>query len=76
MKTNLFKHASYKPERRTRLVWLFSVLICFFSISVYAQEYQVTGNVTDVQGSPLPGINIVVKVQQPEQLPTLMVITH
>jgi TonB-linked SusC/RagA family outer membrane protein len=61
MKTNLFKHASYKPERRTRLVWLFSVLICFFSISVYAQEYQVTGNVTDVQGSPLPGINIVVK---------------
>jgi len=45
-----------------RSVWFASV--CFFLVgltSVYAQKQAVKGKVTDVNGSPLPGVNIILK---------------
>ncbi len=61
MKTHHFLKAIDKPVRRKRLVWLFSLFMCLFTISAFAQEYQVTGRVTDTENNPLPGLNIVVK---------------
>lgn len=61
MKTNHFLNAINRSVRRKGLVWLFSLFLCLFSISTYAQEYQVTGRVTDATDNPLPGINIIIK---------------
>lgn len=61
MKTNHFRKANNKSVRRKGLVWLFSLIMCLFSVSMYAQESQVTGKVTDQNNNALPGINILVK---------------
>ncbi|MHB1146048.1 MAG: SusC/RagA family TonB-linked outer membrane protein [Lutibacter sp.] len=40
---------------------LVSFFLCFASISIYAQNYEIKGTVSDASGSPLPGVSIVVK---------------
>ena len=40
---------------------LLSILLCFASISIYAQNNEIKGTVSDRDGSPLPGVSIVVK---------------
>ena len=38
------------------------LLFCFLFIgSLYAQEYEVTGKVTDVSNNPLPGVSVLIK---------------
>lgn len=40
---------------------LVSFFLCFAGISIYAQNYEIKGTVSDASGSPLPGVSIVVK---------------
>ncbi|MDO9037726.1 MAG: SusC/RagA family TonB-linked outer membrane protein, partial [Lutibacter sp.] len=40
---------------------LVSFFLCFASISIYAQNYEIKGTVSDASGSPLPGVSVVVK---------------
>ncbi|MGD2035551.1 MAG: SusC/RagA family TonB-linked outer membrane protein, partial [Bacteroidales bacterium] len=37
------------------------LLFCFIQLAVFAQEREITGAVTDADGEPLPGVNIVIK---------------
>lgn len=34
---------------------------CFFSLTLFAQEITVTGTVTDANGLPMPGVNVLIK---------------
>ncbi len=40
---------------------LLSFFLCFAGISIYAQNYEIKGTVSDASGTPLPGVSIVVK---------------
>ncbi len=40
---------------------ILSIFLCFAGISIYAQNYEIKGTVSDVSGTPLPGVSIVVK---------------
>jgi TonB-linked SusC/RagA family outer membrane protein len=40
---------------------ILSIFLCFASISIYAQNYEIKGTVSDASGTPLPGVSIVVK---------------
>ncbi|PCH52926.1 MAG: SusC/RagA family TonB-linked outer membrane protein [Flavobacteriaceae bacterium] len=40
---------------------LLSFFLCFASISIYAQNYEIKGNVSNASGVPLPGVSVVVK---------------
>lgn len=40
---------------------LLSILLCFGSIALYAQNNEIKGTVSDRDGNPLPGVSIVVK---------------
>ena len=40
---------------------LFSFLMCLLSLSAFAQQKTVTGTVTGADGTPLPGVNVVIK---------------
>ncbi|MDP3313571.1 TonB-dependent receptor [Lutibacter sp.] len=40
---------------------LLSFFLCFAGISIYAQNYEIKGTVSDASGMPLPGVSIVVK---------------
>ncbi len=45
-----------------KMLWAFFVFGLFLmSPALYAQEKQITGTITDQQGVPLPGVNILVK---------------
>lgn len=46
-------------EKRLRTSFL--ILLCLFSIQVWAQEREVTGTVVDDKGLPLPGVNVIEK---------------
>lgn len=61
MRIYLNEKTSNGSSRRRGLAWLFSLLMCFFSLNTFAQEYQVTGKVADAENNPMPGINITVK---------------
>ncbi|SNR48539.1 TonB-linked outer membrane protein, SusC/RagA family [Lutibacter agarilyticus] len=41
--------------------FLLSIFLCFMGISLYAQNNEIKGTVLDRDGSPLPGVSIVVK---------------
>ena len=41
--------------------FLLSFFLCFASISIYAQDYEIKGIVVGTDGAPLPGVSIVVK---------------
>jgi TonB-linked SusC/RagA family outer membrane protein len=40
---------------------ILSIFLCFAGISIYAQNYEIKGTVSDASGTPLPGVSIVVK---------------
>ncbi|MDP3944420.1 MAG: TonB-dependent receptor [Lutibacter sp.] len=40
---------------------LLSLFLCFAGISIYAQNYEIKGTVSDASGTPLPGVSLVVK---------------
>lgn len=40
---------------------LVSFFLCFAGISIYAQNYEIKGTVSDASGAPLPGVSVVVK---------------
>lgn len=40
---------------------LLSFFLCFAGISIYAQNYEIKGTVSDASGTPLPGVSLVVK---------------
>lgn len=40
---------------------LVSFFLCFAGISIYAQNYEIKGTVSDASGSPLPGVSVVIK---------------
>ncbi len=40
---------------------LVSFFLCFAGFSIYAQNYEIKGTVSDASGSPLPGVSVVVK---------------
>jgi len=50
-------------QRFIRLKWLL-LFILALQVTVFGQEKQVTGKVTDASGAPLPGVNVVVKGTQ------------
>ena len=37
------------------------ILLCLFSIQVWAQEREISGTVVDEKGLPLPGVNVIEK---------------
>ena len=37
------------------------VMVTLFTITIYAQSYQVTGKVTDADNQPLPGVSITIE---------------
>ncbi len=39
----------------------FLLLFCLIQLTVFAQEREITGTVTDANGEPLPGVNIIIK---------------
>ena len=41
--------------------WFLASLLLFFTTFLYAQEFVVTGNVTDNTGMPVPGVTILVE---------------
>jgi len=46
---------------KTKLNWIFACVLLLSTFIVSAQEKTVTGNVTDPNGIPLPGVNIFIK---------------
>ncbi len=50
-------------QRFIRLKWML-LFILALQVTVFGQEKQVTGKVTDASGAPLPGVNVVVKGTQ------------
>lgn len=54
-----------KNKRKTRdsfnLIFVFSLLVLFFSVEVFAQQISVSGIVKDEQGEAVIGANVVVK---------------
>ncbi|SKB51514.1 TonB-linked outer membrane protein, SusC/RagA family [Salegentibacter holothuriorum] len=46
-------------EKRFRTSIL--ILLCLFSIQVWAQEREISGTITDESGLPLPGVNVIEK---------------
>lgn len=46
---------------RTKFSGFFSLLLVFLVQITFAQEKTITGNVTDQDGLPLPGVNVIVK---------------
>lgn len=46
---------------KTKLRWILSCVLLLSSFIVLAQSKTVTGNVTDDNGIPLPGVNIIIK---------------
>lgn len=43
------------------ILWLSTLLLIFLSGSVYAQNKSVSGTITDTQGIPMPGVNVIIK---------------
>lgn len=63
MKTHLtFKTKSPATRKHLLLGWSFAVLFLFQSMLVFAQQNQVTGNLTDSDNNPIPGVSIAIKV--------------
>ncbi|QQS50500.1 MAG: TonB-dependent receptor [Bacteroidota bacterium] len=62
MKTHLtFKTKSPATRKHLLLGWSFAVLFLFQSMLVFAQQNQVTGNLTDSDNNPIPGVSIAIK---------------
>lgn len=55
---------------------LLTICLCLLGLASYAQDGVVKGKILDSSGSPLPGVNIVVKERPMELLPILMEITN
>jgi len=47
-----------------RLAILFATVICLIGINIQAQNRTITGQVTDEEGKPIPGVSIIVKNTQ------------
>jgi TonB-linked SusC/RagA family outer membrane protein len=48
---------------KSKFTWIFTLLMAFFIQFAFAQQKTVTGVVTDVQGLPIPGVNVSVQGQ-------------
>ena len=48
---------------KSKFTWIFTLLMAFFIQFAFAQQKTVTGVVTDVQGMPVPGVNVSIKGQ-------------
>ena len=59
-----------KTECTLRLNWHLLSLLFFFTTFLYAQEFVVTGNVTDNTGMPVPGVTIL--VERPSESETVV----
>ena len=59
-----------KTESTLRLNWHLLSLLFFFTTFLYAQEFVVTGNVTDNTGMPVPGVTIL--VERPSESETVV----
>lgn len=46
---------------RSKFKWIFALLLAFSMQFSFAQEKTISGTITDGQGLPLPGVNVVVK---------------
>ncbi len=46
---------------KSKFTWIFTLLLAFFIQFSFAQERTITGVVTDNQGMPIPGVNVVVE---------------
>lgn len=44
-----------------KITKILTVLLMLFIQQIYAQEFEITGSVTDENGMPLPGVNIMIK---------------
>ena len=58
------KHYQNNPKTLTGIRWLTAILLlCLVSFgqTILAQELTVTGTVTDKNGIPIPGANILIK---------------
>lgn len=56
-----------------KILFLFFVV---FAATAYSQDVAITGTVTDTNGEPLTGVNVVVKVLLRVPLPILTVISQ
>ena len=45
--------------RKNKITLLLAFL--FASLQLFAQDVTITGNITDIDGDPLPGVNIIIK---------------
>ncbi len=57
----IFLRRDKRTGRKKRLAVLFSVLLGLISFNAHSQGSQITGRVTNTDGSPIPGVNIMIK---------------
>src|ERR1700754_2984611 len=46
---------------KSKFTWIFTLLLAFFIQFSFAQEKTITGVVTDTQGMPVPGVNVMIE---------------
>ena len=66
------KVTSLPKGKWTRMFLSLVLLMVFTTVMAFAQK-PISGKVTDENGASIPGVSVVVKVQQLEQLPILTV---